>query len=285
MSKLVIYNQNNSLYYVCEMVYKYFEPYFNVDKLEIINCNTEHVISNDNIYITFGQFNNNKSGTNVTPKKFIVYNFEQFISEKHWIDSNYISFLKKAFFVIDYSIINVQKMQEIGINAYFLPLNSMNMMIYPNISNIEKDIDVLFIGTINKRRRDVLNLITANTAINCQIVTSVYFEQSLEYFARSKIVINIHYNVEDVIFEVTRLIPALENNCLILTESGIDPYYNNVFRSVIKIINIENVEEEIKMGLLNYSNLLQDVKKNLRYIQIDNTNNIMELVRYLKNIV
>lgn len=287
MSKLIIYNQSNYFYHICETVYNLFKPYYSDDVLKIINCNSNNEfnyddIENDNnLYLTFIPFN--KLNINLTPKKYIVYNFEQFTTDKIW-SNNYINFLKNALYVIDYSIININKLQEIGINAFFLPYFSSGVYKHSELSLIKKDIDVLFIGNLNNKRKEWLKELNDEN-INLKIITNLFFEKSIDYFARSKIVLNIHYYNGNSILEVTRIIPAFENNCLIISENSEDPYYNLIYNSIIKLSNKNTIKEDIKYMLNNYDRLLLDMDKQVNLIRNNFNINIIELIRFINNII
>ena len=244
MSKLIIYNQSPYFYHISMSIYKIFNDYMSNDQLLLINC-TDHNFCSSDLYLLFMPLLNMNQMNDI---KYIIYNFEQFTTTKIWSES-YIYFLKNALYVIDYSILNICKLNEMGINAFFLPYvstglnkydNSLNMSIKINEqknSNITKDIDILFIGTLNTKRKEWLNKIETSK-YNVKILTNSYYNESLEYFARSKILLNVHYYHGKSILEVARIIPALENNCIILTEKSDDEYYNYMYKNVIKKIKV-----------------------------------------------
>jgi len=283
MIKLIIYNQSGYFYHICESVYNIFKPYFDSDKLDLINCTSDNIyeINDDiNLYLTFIPFN--RLNINQTPKKYIVYNFEQFTTDKIWSES-YINFLKKALYVIDYSLLNINKLNELGINAFFMPYFPSGIYKHNELSTIKKDIDVLFIGNLNNKRKEWLKELDED--INLKVITNLFFDKSIEYFARSKIIINIHYYKGDSILEVTRIIPALENNCLIISEDSQDPYYNILYDGIIKNTNLVSLKEDIKYLLNNYNNFLLDTQTKFNKLSSNNTININELIRFIKNIL
>jgi hypothetical protein len=282
MSKLLIYNQSPYFYHISEVVYNFFIKHLGIEKVNLINCNTNHVFTTDDVYLTFIPFN--KLNIDITPNKYIVYNFEQFTTDKIWSES-YINFLKKAIYVLDYSISNVYKMNEYGINSYFLPYIPSGLNKYNELSTTKKDIDILFIGNLNNKRRLWLKELT-NEKYSIKIITNLFFEKSIEYFARSKIVLNIHYYGGDSILEVTRIIPALENNCVILTEESHDEYYNYVYKNIVKITDIDNLKDSIINILSNY-NLIQHetIDKFNKISREIISDDIIELIGFIKKII
>lgn len=280
MKKFIIYNQSSYFYHICESVYNIFKSHFDENQIELINCNDTNVDINDdiNLYLTFIPFNK----LNQSPKYYIVYNFEQFTTDKKWAES-YINFFKKAIYVLDYSLININKLNEYGINAFFMPYFSSGIYKHPDITTIKKDIDVLFIGNLNNKRKEWLKELSSDN-INLKIVTNLFYEKSIDYFARSKILLNVHYYNGDSILEVTRIIPALENNCIVISENSQDPYYNILYQNIIKNTNLNSIKEDIKNILDNYNNLLLDSETNFNMLT-SNNNNIINLIILIKNIL
>jgi hypothetical protein len=213
----------------------------------MINCDGNNQMILDNIYIVFTP---NKLLDGKTNIKYIVYNFEQFTTDKMWI-STYINFLKNAIFVMDYSIMNTIKLYDLGINTYVLPY-MFDSNIVGDTTKIKKDIDVLFIGNVNNKRREWLKQIL-NEKYNCKIAISQTFNKNIELYARSKIVLNIHEYKGAPILEIPDVILALKNNCIVLSEESYDEYYNKMYE---KITNIEHFKYDINEILNNY-----DVKK------------------------
>jgi hypothetical protein len=286
MSKFIIYNQSQYFYHISEVVYNIFKKYLDIDSIKLINCTSDNIDFNDdiNLYLTFIPFN--KLNIDQTPKKYIVYNFEQFTTDKIW-SNIYINFLKKALYVIDYSLININKLNKLGINTFFMPYFSSGIYVHPDLPNIKKDIDVLFIGNLNNKRKEWLKELTNDTDnnINLKIITNLFYDKSIEYFARSKVVINIHFYKEQSTLEVSRIIPALENNCIVLSEKSNDPYYNIIYDDIIKITDLVKLRDDIKYILNNYDNCLFNNKNKLKTINNNNTINITELIRFIKNIL
>ena len=282
MPRLIIYNESPYFYHISEIVYFQISKYLNHDQIQLINCDKSYILTNDNVYLIFMPFS--KLNTDFLPEKYILYNFEQFTTDKIWPD-NYINFIKKALFVIDYSLANVIKLHTMGIEAYFLPYIRSTINKHINIDKIEKDIDVLFIGNLNQRRREWLKELS-DLKCNIKIITNLFFEKSIEYFARSKIILNVHYYDGNSILEVSRILPALENNCIVLSEASQDEYYNQEYKDIIRITNIKNLKQDIIYLLNNYNTIQQQILNNFYQITTYyNIDDISELIRFLKNII
>jgi hypothetical protein len=288
MSQIIIYNQSPYFYYISIHVYKLLKQQL-FDKIILINC-IDHVFKQDNIYILFSPPSIGLPTNFFGANSYIVYNFEQFTVNKIWPET-YINFLKNALFVIDYSIYNIIKFHDMKINSYFLPYVTT---LSTGISNTQtsnaiiKDIDILFIGSLNKKRKRWIDKLL-KLPFNIKIATNIFFEKSIECFARSKILLNIHYYDGKTILEVVRICSALENNCIVLSEKSDDEYYNMLYEPLLEIVDINTMEKRIKDILENYNVELQKnekkIKNNLMLSSSSNLNDMTEFVKFMKNII
>lgn len=281
MPNFVIYNQSPYFYQIAEVVYNFFKKHLG-ERTKLVNCGQSHKFENNDVYLTFIPFN--KVNIHIAPLKYIIYNFEQFTTNKVWSKS-YFGFLQNALFVMDYSIENICRLFEYGINAYFLPYLPNHINAYTNLDNINKDIDILFIGNINNKRRLWLKNLEYDK-YNIEIVNDAFFEKSIELFARSKVLLNMHYYDGNSILEITRIIPALENNCVVVSEQSHDEYYNNMYENSVIISNIDNLKETINNILSNYNLIQPKIKKNFEKIPTElESRDISELIGFIKNII
>jgi hypothetical protein len=270
MTKLIIYNNSPYFYHISQIVYDNFKNYMTNDEIQLVNCNKNYIFT-DNVYLTFIPFEK------WIPKKYIVYNFEQFTTDKIW-DISYIYFLKNAIYTIDYSILNIIRLSEYNINSYFLPY--MPHKINKYTKNVSKDIDILFIGNLNKRRLEWLNQLSN---FNIKIINNIFFDNSLELLARSKILLNIHYYNGDTILEVPRILPGLENNCIILSETSNEEYYDNLYKDIIKWTTKKNIIDDINNILTNYDKLIEINNEKFHHLTTNiNYSDITELISFLK---
>ena len=97
-----------------------------------------------------------------TPIKYISYNWEQLGTDKVWENDVYDRF-RNALEVWDYSKINVEALAERGIDAKIILPGSaiLDGSVFPldenNKPRIKRDLDLVFIGTMNGRRTDFWN--------------------------------------------------------------------------------------------------------------------------------
>jgi hypothetical protein len=279
-TKIIIYNQSKYIYSICEIVYETFKNYIN--NIEMVNCSDHDMIYNDDtVYLTFYKFNDDI----VHPKKYIVYNFEQLTTEKKWSEE-YINYLRNALYVIDYSLSNVIWLNSIDINSYFLPFETLDTKIYRSLKSCDKDIDILFIGSLNDRRKKWLNrLIYLNSQLTIKIITNKFNKDSYDFYTRSKILLNIHYYEQNRISEISRIIHALENSCIVLTESSDDFYYNQLLNGIVTITNYDTLNDDVINILSDYNNIQKnknDLYTNmLEYKNIDYINSIVGLFKII----
>lgn len=267
MKKIIILNQNKYFYFISKFIYKLLSEHLN--NIYLDDYNNSYIFT-DNLYILFYILDK-------LPKNYIVYNFEQFTTDKIWNDS-YYNFLNNSIINIDYSINNIVKLHQKKISSYFLPFYSLNLFKYQN--NIKKDIDILFLGNINQRRKNFLNKLNG---LNIKIINNIFFNDTLELFARSKILLNIHYYEGNSILEVTRIIPALENNCIIVSEISNDIYYNKIYNDIIYLTDYNNILNDITNILCNYKMYFDQLNKKNITNQINY--NIIELIRLINYII
>ncbi len=181
------------------------------------------------------------------PPGSIIYNAEQVTLGSTWFKGNYLNMLRDSY-VWDYSQSNLRELKKMGVkHSSYCGLGYSS-----NLSRIKtadvQDIDVLFYGSMNERRKKIIDSLRqaglrAGTVFNC------YGEERDGFIARAKIVINIHY-YETKVFEVGRISYLLANKIFIISEDGLDleleaPYkgclvftpYDNLVNECLKYVN------------------------------------------------
>ena len=121
--------------------------------------------------------------------RLTLFNLEQITPGSPWLTADYLALLRR-FPVWDYSRHNIEGLARLGIRATHCGIGYM-----PELTRIHpavEDIDVLFIGSMNERREGVLREI-ARRGAKVGARYGSYGAERDELFARSKIVINIHF--------------------------------------------------------------------------------------------
>lgn len=153
----------------------------------------------------------------IPPPGSIVYNLEQVAPESPWMTAAVVDLLQR-FDVWDYSRRNIAKLAELGVeNAAHLPIGYV-----PELTRIEpsnaQDIDVLFYGSVNPRRQQVLQSLQSRGLVT-KALFGVYGAQRDRWIARAKIVLNVHFYTTKIL-EVVRISYLLANRRCVVSETG-----------------------------------------------------------------
>lgn len=163
-------------------------------------------------------------GDELASLRYIPYQLEQ-LSEASWnaLSEKRKMLLSRAFDVWDYSRENIAFLKNRGIAARHVPLG-YHESLERIPQHYEKDIDVLFYGSICERRRAVLDILSSDKNIAVRSLFDVYGSERDECIARSRIILNIHY-YDVQILEAVRISYLLNNRCFVVSEdSPINPY-------------------------------------------------------------
>jgi len=156
--------------------------------------------------------------------RYVPYQLEQLDANKGWYSENVRLLLRDATEIWDYSETNLRFLHEQGVTAKCLPAGY-----YPSLEIVphtpEKDVDVLFYGSINERRKVLLEKLSKHVRV--QVLNGVFGLERDEWIGRSKIVLNIHF-YEMAILESVRISYLLNNSCFVITENSADNPYAKV---------------------------------------------------------
>ncbi len=152
---------------------------------------------------------------------FIIYQLEQLSDREGWFRPELLEFFRRASSVWDYSAENIAFLAERGVeNTKHLPLGFHDRLQVVPLR--EPDIDVLFYGCINERRKLILDELAKDYSVH--VLFGCYGPERDEFIARSKVVLNIHF-YEAQIMEQPRLSYLLNNRRFVLSEaSSVNPY-------------------------------------------------------------
>ena len=152
------------------------------------------------------------------PRDLILYNFEQVYQNPRLMTPDYVALLKQHP-VWDYSARNVTTLAAHGIKAALCGIGYM-----PGLTRIApapaRDIDVLFVGSMNPRRGEVLHHIRSQGAM-VKVAFDCYGAERDALIARAKIVLNLHF-YEAKLFEIVRVSYLLANRVCVVSETGLD---------------------------------------------------------------
>ena len=179
---------------------------------------------------------------------------------------------KPNFYLFEYNILNINYLKNTNknIDYQFIPLcYSSFLEDYYNSrivkkSFIEKDIDILFLGKLNRRRKNIINPLTQKY----KIVTKYNFDDKgntelCNLIERSKIVLNVLFYKSNIIFDYYRNSFILSTRTLLITEKSTSKDYN-VEDGLLELENnIINVEyDKIIETVNNYMDNMTEEKYN-----------------------
>ena len=228
----------------------------------VYNISQEDIINNNNnpneIYIIlFCQT------LKIIPSKnkYIIYQLEQ-VKQSKWIDDLYLKRIEESLFTLDYSLYNYKNFdKKYRKKIHYYPIPIMKKIIINK--NLEIIYDLLFIGNLNNRRKNICSMI--KNKYNILVVNNLFGDDLYNIIMKSKIIINIHF-YKNAILETARINDVLRFNKLIISEKSCDKdmmkFYNNIIYC-----------DEIKDDLCNI-NKLYDLIDN--YLIEDNYKKIIE---------
>lgn len=178
-----------------------------------------HTIKADALNILFAAHNEPLSTFAEKAEHIIIYNLEQIGPDVPWLQPQFLEVLNH-FYAWDYNQQNRQLLLNNGAKHIdFVPMGYMPFMTRP--LEIEQDIDVLFFGTMNARRQELLDAIQAkglNLVSNATLGRPILGEELDQLIARSKVVLNAHFYQDTHVFEIARVSRLLANGKAVVTE-------------------------------------------------------------------
>ncbi|MGC3996935.1 MAG: methyltransferase domain-containing protein [Anaeromyxobacter sp.] len=150
----------------------------------------------------------------------ILYNLEQIDEGSSWLTPGFLALLGRHE-VWDYSPRNAARYAALGLP----PPRVVPIGYVPQLTRIPpapaEDLDVLFYGSTNPRRQQILDALRAR-GLRVEAVFGVYGEARDQLIARAKVVLNVHY-YEAKVFEIVRVSYLLANRRCVVSERGADP--------------------------------------------------------------
>ena len=158
------------------------------------------------------------------PPSAIIYNAEQ-VGSATGIEvqmKSFATFRERGQLIWDYSQTNIAALRAAGLShVVHCPVGYM-----PSMTKIdpatEQDIDILFYGSMNQRRREILTALK-DAGLNVVYLFGAYDAERDDAIARAKVVLNLHY-YDKPIFEIFRVSHLLANRkCVVSEDGGCDP--------------------------------------------------------------
>jgi len=153
------------------------------------------------------------------PEDAIIFNAEQVPPVDAAVPLGWAAYLSrlKRHIVWDYSDTNRQRLAARGIDSVLCPVGH-----YAKIERVpfcpNPDIDVLFYGSINERRKKILTGLT-DAGFSVKHLFGIYGEDRDAIIARSKVILNVHFYPAPI-WEIFRCSYAIANGKCVVSEDG-----------------------------------------------------------------
>ena len=199
--------------------------------------------------IIFGAHLLNDDMINSIPSNTIIFNTEQIESINEIWKRRILLLASKGIIFWDYSNHNLDLLlTKLNVKGRLFEIGFQSNLQRIKI-NDNKEVDVLFYGSLNNRREKIINsLLKNNVKVKC--LFGVYGKDRDDWIGKSKIVLNLHY-YESKIFEIVRIFYLLTNAIPIVSEVDENTKLNNNYLKGIKGSNYEDVEKNILSLLEN----------------------------------
>jgi hypothetical protein len=228
-----------------------------------------HESRSDDLFIMFGL----NSYDGVMPKKYISYQLEQtssvFLGQaaaasghtevegetKTWFTDSYLKRLENSFEIWDYSLQNIVNIKALfkqkGLQLpriKYVPITHMLTFATNINSNENKDIDVLFYGSVNERREKIISdLQTAGHRVYLGGY-NLWGEERQKLIERAKIVLNIHFFKEPIL-EATRLAPLVSQGAFVISEPSSDRMLDKFWSNMVTFCRYEEIVSTVSKCL------------------------------------
>lgn len=187
--------------------------------------------------IVFGAHLLDDEGIDRLPRTAIVYNSEQIYPDSPWLAGAYSKGLRTRE-VWDYSAENVGRLRELGArDARHVPLGYVPEL--ARIAPADEDIDVLFYGSINPRRRKILDELQARR-LKVVSLFGCYGEERDRAISRAKLVLCMHF-YEAKVFEIVRVAYLLSNEKAVVAEWNVEPAEHADLREALCAVPYEGL--------------------------------------------
>lgn len=240
-------------------------------KSEIVNYID---ITKDNLYIILFSHKVHKF-----PKNYIIYQLEQKDICKR-IDQKYklsILYSKKSWDYTYANIIRFEKILQNKISYFPIPLIEYSKLISSKIENKNK-YDVLFYGTMNGDRINILNYIQKNLPyVKFKIIDNLFEKELFEEISKSKIVLNIHF-YKNANLETARLNEILSCKKLPISfyPSTYELFHYKIYKD--QVVFVKDINEMI-IKINFYLNNQEEYNKKIENIKFtENENNILDFI-------
>ena len=201
------------------------------------------------------------------PNKYIIYQIEQLNQNKYYynkLNQNMINLMLTSYAIYDYSIVNLDYYPAfmrtiVKIVIPYIPYNPYKFEILENKTREDNKKNILFIGTLNERRTNILNnlknyIVSQNLDYNLIIFQKLFNNELKELFETCSYVLNLHY-YDNAILEVFRFEDVIPYNVKILSEepgNKTEDYLINIYQKNNFVDFFPVIEENNEFNNIQY---------------------------------
>lgn len=153
----------------------------------------------------------------------VIYQLEQLSLAEGWFNERQKRILQSVHEIWDYSTDNIRFLLEQNLKS----VRHVPLGYHPKLRRLtrgQQDVDVLFYGSINERRKKILEELSSRCHVKALV--GVFGSERDRWISRSKIVLNLHF-YEAKILEEARISYLLNNRCFVLSEESNNTIYQD----------------------------------------------------------
>jgi SAM-dependent methyltransferase len=175
------------------------------------------------------------------PENVILYNFEQVSAESAWMKKDYLDALA-SHRCWDYSRRNIDALKTLkpGADPRYVPVGYADCLRRIEPAAVQ-DIDVLFYGSVNERRRRILDALK-ESGLRVVELFGAYGKERDAAIARAKVVLNMHF-YDSRILEAVRLSYLMSNAKAVVSECAEDTEVYPHYRDGLALVSSDNLVE------------------------------------------
>lgn len=203
--------------------------------------NFKSAIASDAVNLVFGAQILHMPFLELLPENTVIYNLEQrswFINGE--VPDEYI-YQAKRFVIWDYSEQNIVAWKHIwqDVRACYVKIGYAPIL--ERIDNkINKDIDVLFYGQPTENRLKIFSELSS-LGLKTVFAVGLFGEDRDNLIARAKVVLNIHVEGYNKIFEIVRVSYLLANSKAVVSEISPSSVIEDDIRSSLKFASLGEI--------------------------------------------
>jgi Glycosyl transferases group 1 len=157
-------------------------------------------------------------------------------------------------------------------------LSAINPSFHQPMNQIEKDIDVLFVGTLLPRRQKIIDELAQSLEIE---TGNAFGRDMVKLINRAKIILNIHG--EDFLDTETRVYETLACKGFLLTETL---SAENPFRSGVDLVEAADIEDlKVKIAYYLENQIERDIIANNGFVEVVRQHSFGERAKQIKQVI